>query len=130
MLSTKKLFASLTLSTFAVGGAMVVDGAAQASTADVATTSAAPAPAAEPLCRFKVRSKYRRVIVRKAKKRGHYLRVGRPIGYLKPREETIGTCKSYRGWHIVGGHRFGKPKAKVAGAVWHSSLLRMGKFVQ
>ncbi|KAB2350678.1 hypothetical protein [Actinomadura rudentiformis] len=111
---SKKLFASLTLSAFAISGAMAVGG----STAEAAT---------EPVCKFKVRKKPARVDLRKAVKKGESLTLGKPIGYLKALEETVGTCKKYKGWHLVGGHKLGQPEQVIPGAVWHGHLVNRGR---
>ncbi|MFI0452162.1 hypothetical protein [Actinomadura sp. 6N118] len=118
---SKKLFASLTLSAFAVGGAMAMEGVAQASAAETAT-----AVAAVPMCKFKVRNKPARVQVRKAVKKGDRLSLGKPIGYMKAQEMTIGTCKQYDGWHVIGGRVAGK-KQVVAGAIWHAHVANVGR---
>lgn len=119
---SKKLFASLALSAFAVGGSMAMEGVAQAGTAEAVT-----AAATVPLCKFKVRNKPARVEVRKAVKKGEHLSLGKPIGYMKAQDETVGTCKKYRGWHVIGGRRADKPDQGVAGAIWHAHVVNKGR---
>jgi hypothetical protein len=129
-MQAKKLFASVTLGAFAMGGAMALEGAAQASTTAQPAAAISAQLAKPKVCKFKVRHVNSRLNVRKFKKtKGKRIRVHQPIGYLKPHEKTAGVCKTYRGWNIVAGHKMGKPKKMVFGASWHY-YLKKGKKIK